>query len=69
MATIQVAPWAPHCSKRIFSERTGESISYIEKQIAEGHYPILPKESPNSAVRINLVALFAKNAVLAEQVL
>lgn len=68
MAIIQVAPWAPHCSIRKFSEQTGESISYVEKQIAEGNYPILPKEGPKCKVRLNLVAIYAQNALLAEQV-
>ncbi|KKD01408.1 hypothetical protein [Photobacterium halotolerans] len=63
MATIQIAPWAPHCSKKEFAQRTGESISAIEKRIACGEYPILPKDTRNGSVRINLVALYARNAL------
>lgn len=49
-----------HCTKKKYAVVTGQSISTIEQAVTSGKLPIMPKESRNGAVLINL-SLCLKN--------
>ncbi|EKA5860788.1 Rha family transcriptional regulator [Vibrio parahaemolyticus] len=62
MASIQIAVDAPFCTKKEFLRRTGWSASSLDRAIAQGDVPILPKKGEKGSVLINLVKLFERSA-------
>ncbi|WP_067042932.1 Rha family transcriptional regulator [Moritella sp. JT01] len=60
MSSITIQLNVPYCTKKKYAAATGQSISAIDQAVANGKLPIWPKESKNSGVLINLVALFKK---------
>ena len=60
MSSITIHLDVPYCTKKKYAAATGQSISTIDQAVANGKLPIMPKESRNGAVLINLVALFKK---------
>lgn len=62
MASLQIAPWAPFCTKKEFLRRTGWSGSSLDRAIAAGEIPILPKKGEKGSVLINLVKVFERAA-------
>jgi len=60
MSSITIHLDVPYCTKKKYAAATGQSISTIDHAVTSGKLPIMPKESRNEAVLINLVALFKK---------
>jgi len=60
MSSITIQLPVPYCTKKKYPAATGQSISTIDQAVTSGKIPIMPKESRNGAVLINLVALFKK---------
>ncbi|MBL4829041.1 MAG: Rha family transcriptional regulator [Aliivibrio sp.] len=63
MASIQIAVDAPFCTKKEFLRRTGWSSSSLDRAIAAGEIPVLPKKSQKGSILINLVKLFEASAL------
>lgn len=62
MASLQIALDAPFCTKKEFLRRTGWSSASLERAIAAGEIPILPKKGSRSSVLINMVKVFENAA-------
>ncbi|MFA0238046.1 MULTISPECIES: Rha family transcriptional regulator [Vibrio] len=62
MASLQIALDAPFCTKKEFLRRTGWSTSSLDRAIARGEIPILPKKGEKGSVLINLVKVFERSA-------
>ncbi|MGF1903176.1 Rha family transcriptional regulator [Aliivibrio sifiae] len=63
MASIQIAVDAPFCTKKEFLRRTGWSIASLDRAIAAGDIPILPKRGAKNSILINLVKVFERAAL------
>lgn len=62
MASLKIALDAPFCTKKEFIRRTGWSESSLNRAIAAGDIPILPKKGEKGSVLINLVKVFERSA-------
>ncbi|MPX98074.1 Rha family transcriptional regulator [Salinivibrio sp. VYel6] len=62
MAALQIAIDTPVCTKKEFLRRTGWSQSSLNRAIACGEIPVMPKASAQSAVLINMVKLAQRAA-------
>lgn len=62
MASLQIALDAPFCTKKEFLRRTGWSSSSLDRAIAAGDIPILPKKGERGSVLINLVKVYERAA-------
>lgn len=62
MASIQIAVDAPFCTKKEFIRRTGWSSASLNRAIAAGEIPVLPKKAGKTSVLINLVKLYQRSA-------
>ncbi|MBV1843381.1 Rha family transcriptional regulator [Photobacterium ganghwense] len=62
MASLQIAVDAPFCTKKEFLRRTGWSSSSLDRAIAAGDIPILPKKGERGSVLINLVKVYERAA-------
>ncbi|WP_330959040.1 Rha family transcriptional regulator [Photobacterium sp. 53610] len=62
MASLQIALDAPFCTKKEFLKRTGWSSSSLDRAIAAGDIPILPKKGERGSVLINLVKVYERAA-------
>lgn len=62
MASLQIAVDAPFCTKKEFLRRTGWSSSSLDRAIAAGDIPIMPKKGERGSVLINLVKVFERAA-------
>ncbi len=62
MASLQIAIDAPFCTKKEFLRRTGWSASSLDRAIAAGEIPILPKKGERGSVLINMVKVAVQAA-------
>lgn len=63
MASIQIAVDAPFCTKKEFLRRTGWSSSSLDRAIAAGDIPVLPKRGEKNSILINLVKVYERAAL------
>lgn len=67
MSELSIKIDVPVKTIKRYSEETGMSVGLIKKMISDGKLQIMPKESPKSAVLINMVAVFQQAAAAAYQ--